>query len=89
MPRSVLDHAGDHVPLALHRTDYDGLAVPTTTAIVAATTLPLVLVLGLPADEGFVHFNVADQLLELDVAKRNANLVAHQVRRVVGAEAHA
>ena len=50
--------------------------------------LSLVLVLGLSADVGFVNFDVADQLLELRIAERNANLAAHEPRGFVGTKAH-
>ena len=43
----------------------------------------------LPTDVGFVHFDVADQLLELDVAESNPNLVVHEQRGIVGTETQA
>src|SRR5438128_2330736 len=54
---AVYDARND-VVLALHCTDIDCLAVPACAAEVASPARSLVLVLGLPADIGFVYFDV-------------------------------
>ena len=51
----VLDDAGDNVALALHRTDNRNLARTDTASPAAAAALVHVPVLGLAADESFVH----------------------------------
>lgn len=84
----ALNHAGDYVSLALHGPDHDSLAMSASAAHAAASTWPFVLVLGLAADIGFINLNVADELLELDITESHANLAAHQVRGVIGTEAH-
>ena len=91
---NVIDYPSNHVALADHRAGNDGLvtAMATTPAALASATraapLVLVLVLDLASDQGLVDFHDADKLLELSVTKGNSDLGAHQVRSVVGAEAH-
>lgn len=84
---SACDHAGDHVPFALHGSRDDGFACAASSAHAATTARPLVLVSGLTADKGFIHFDEADELVELLVAKRYAYSVAHAPSRAVGAKA--
>ena len=57
--------------------------------MLAASARAFVFVPSLPTDVGFVHFDVADQLLELDVAQSNLNLVAHEQCGIVGTKTQA
>jgi hypothetical protein len=84
----VVDHTRDDVALAFDSADDDCFSCAASAAEVAASARPFVLVLRLAADVGFIHFDVADQLLELGVAEGHANLAAHEPRGLVGAEAH-
>ena len=82
------NHPSDHVAGPLDSPDHDFLARATSPAEVATTALTLVLVLGLAAHKCFIHFNVAHQLAEFNVAEGSADLVAHRPSSLVGAEAH-
>ena len=84
----AVDHAGNHVVFALNRANYDALAMSTSPAEVTTATFAFVFVHGLSADVGFVYLDVADHLAEFDVTERNANLAAHEMRGIVGTEAH-
>jgi hypothetical protein len=84
----AVDHSCNHVSFALHGADYDALAVSASPAKVATSAFTFVFVLGFSANKRFVNFNVADHLAEFDVAERNANLAAHQMRGIVGTKAH-
>src|SRR5438046_3122551 len=64
------------------------LAMPTSSAEVAATSRAFVLILGLAADPCFVHFDDANQFAELFIAQCSSDLVAHQPSGFVGAETH-
>src|SRR5437016_1659301 len=61
----IRHYSGDHFPFALDCADYDGLAMPASAAGTAGSTraaaLVFVPILGLAADERFVHFYEADQ----------------------------
>ncbi len=85
---NAVDHSRNNVAFALDRADNNRFAVSTCTAEIAATAWPLVFILGLSADIGFVHFDVANQLLELGVAERDTNLAAHEPCGFVRTETH-
>lgn len=79
---------GDDVSLALHGSGDDGFTRAAGSAHAATSARSFVLVLGLAADEGFVHFNNADELAEVLILQGDSDLVAHQPRGFVGTEAH-
>ena len=64
-----------------HASDHVASKIP-------ASALAFMLILGLPADIGFIDFDIADELLKLDIAKGYADLAAHQPCSFVGAKAH-
>ena len=84
----AFNHASHHVALALHGTDHNQLSRSASAAEVSTSALAFVLVLGLPADIGFIHFDIADQFLKFDIAQRHADFGAHEPCGFVGAEAH-
>src|SRR5712692_5449414 len=83
----VLDDSGDHVTLAAHGSRDYGFAGADAASPATAALIPM-LVFRLAANKSFVHFHEADQLPELLIAHCHANLVAHFVSGMVGAEAH-
>ena len=70
----ALNHASHHVPLALHSADHDKLSCSSCSTEVSAPTLPFVFVLGFPSHISFVYFDIANELLEFDIAKCHAVL---------------
>src|ERR1039458_1984455 len=84
----LVDHAGDHIALALDCAYNNGLSSSARTAEVPASARTFVLVLGFAADVGFVYLDISDQLAKFNAAKRRADLMAHQPRGFVGAETH-
>src|SRR5712691_8085145 len=88
MESTLSDHSRNDVAFALHGSSHGNLAVSASSPEVTATSWPFVLVLGLAADPCFVHFNDADQLAEFFIAQRSSDLMAHEPRGLVGAEAH-
>src|SRR5258708_13785786 len=79
----TVDYSRNDVAFALDCADNNRFAMSARAAEVSASARSFVLVLCLPADVGFVNLDVADQLFELGVAKRNANLAAHEPRGLV------
>jgi len=53
------------------------------TAEVSTSARTTMLILRVAADVGFINLNDAEQLAEMNVLKRKASLVAHQVRSLV------
>ncbi len=84
----AINHAGDHISLALDRTDYNAFAVAARATHVPASAFAFVLVLGFAADIGLIYFYIANHLAEFDVTESNTNLVAHHERGFVGTEPH-
>lgn len=84
----VIDHSRNHVAFALDRADHNGFSCSASTTHAAASAWAFVLVPGLTADIGFVNLDIADQLLELLIAKCSADLVAHKPCGLVGTKAH-
>ena len=80
---SAFNHASDHVPLALHSTHHDELSGAARSAEVSAPTFPFVFILGFPTDIGFVHLDIADQFLELDIAQRHTDFIAQGWSRIL------
>jgi hypothetical protein len=87
-----INNTADDVSFALNGSDHNGFPMTAGAAGVARSTwaaaLVFVPIASLPADIGFVDFDVANQLLEFDIAERKTNLVAHEQRGIVGTEAH-
>lgn len=77
---------GHHVALALHGSSDDRL--PRSSAARAAIAVIPMPVLGFPADECFIHLDIAYQLLKLTTPQRHADFVAHEPRSFVGTESH-
>ena len=84
----AFNHAGDDIAFPLYRTDHNELPCSASTPKISASTFASVFVLRLPTHIGFVHFDIADQLLKFDIAERHANLAAHEPGSFVGAKAH-
>ena len=84
----ALNHASNHIALALDGTHHDEFSLSASAPEVSASALPFVFVLGFPAHIGFAHFDIADQLLEFDIAQRHADLAAHEPRGFIGTETH-
>lgn len=82
----ALDHAGDHVAVALDSADDRRLARAEAATTWAATVADM-SVLGLTADIGFVNLNLAEQLPFGAVLHRDANSMAHIPSRFIGAGA--
>jgi hypothetical protein len=83
----ALENARDHVALAGDGTDNRNLARTKAATSHLATSLAVVLVLGLAAYERLVNlYDAAKLLLRRD--QRRTNLVAHGMGRLVAAEAH-
>jgi hypothetical protein len=84
----VFNHTRNDITLAPYSADDDVLLRAACTAKVSASAFPFVLVFGFAPNKGFIHFHIADELLELDIAQGSTNLVAHQQGGIVGTEAH-
>lgn len=84
----ALNDASYHVPLALDGSDHDELSRSARAAEVSASALAFVFVFSFPADIGFIHFDITDQFLKFDVAKRHADFVTHEPCGFVGTESH-
>ncbi len=82
----IVDDAGDHVSLALHRSDHDRFARAARSAA-AIAALVLMPVLGEAADESFINLDNAGKLLNI-LRKSDADFVAHKPSSLIGAEAH-
>ena len=86
----LADHASDHVALAAHCADHRNLsdrATPASrTRTAGAATVALVPILRLAADEGFVNFHNAHQLIEIFVRHAATDAMAHAPRGLVRAE---
>jgi hypothetical protein len=83
----VLDNAGDHIALALDRTDDRYFARTNTARSTALTALIPVLVLREAADESFIYLDNAAKLVNV-LHECNADLVAHAPSGFVRAETH-
>src|SRR5262249_3093814 len=70
-----IDHAGHDVALAAHSADNWRLAGANATTTGATTAIAPVLVLGLSANERFVHLNDTAQLVKILFDKRRADAV--------------
>jgi hypothetical protein len=82
---NVADNAGDDITFALDSASHNGFAGAARPAF-AASALIFMPVLGLPADEGFVHFDNAHELAEFLVSQPGADARAHIPSRFEGAE---
>src|SRR5262249_7885728 len=81
-----INHTSDDIAATADCADDWRLARAETAT--AAPTAPAMLVVGLPADEGFVHLNDATKLLEVLFDQRGANAVAHIPSGFVTPETH-
>lgn len=84
----IVDYPRNYVALALDCADHDSFTCSASSTHAATPTWAFVFVPGLAAHKGFVHFDVADQLLELLITERSADLMAHEPRGLVGTESH-
>jgi hypothetical protein len=81
----VIEHAGNHVALPLHRANDCRLAGGLRAGLAVVALVP-VAILVLAADERFVHFHNAPKL-HSRVNQRRAYFVAHGMGRLIAAEA--
>lgn len=92
LPAKVVDHAGNHVALALHGPDDNFFSMSASAAGVAspsgAAALVAMPILGLPADKGFINFNEADKLAEILIAECHADFVRHLEGCMIRTKAH-
>jgi len=82
----VINDAGDHVALTTNSADDDSLTHATSSAASVAA-LVLVPVLGLSANESFVHFDNAHEFAEVLVNQSSSDAVAHMPSGAIGTEA--
>jgi hypothetical protein len=83
----VRDHARDHITLAADRSDDRCLTGTYTTRATAATALISVPVFGQAADERFVNFDNAAELIDI-LHERDADAMAHIPSRFQGTKPH-
>ena len=84
---NVRDHTRHHVAPALHGSCDNRLALSARTAA-SVPALAFMSVLGLPADEGLIHFHYAHELAEFLIGEAGSDAVAHVERGLIGAETH-
>src|SRR6185437_10082276 len=81
-----INGARHDVALAADSANHRGFARAKAATSGTATALPTVLVLGLSADERFIHFDDPTKLVEIFLDQRRADAMAHIPSRFVGAE---
>jgi hypothetical protein len=84
--RDVIEYAGNHIALALNRTD-DGRLASSSAAALAVVALNPVAVVILAADPCFVNLDNSAKL-RFRGDQRSADFVAHRMGRLVTAKAH-
>lgn len=81
-----INHPRHDIAATADRADNRRLA--GTKAATSAPAAATVLVVGFAADESFVHFNDAAELVEILIDQRSANPVAHIPSRLIRTESH-
>ena len=84
----VPNDTSHHIALALDRTRYDRLASAASSAEISSSTFTSVLVLGFPADKGFIDLDDPAELRGIARAQGDSNAMAHIPGGLVRTEAH-